>query len=294
MLKSKRLNINFNICLKRSVNEVDKVYSTQRVSDEYISVNTCGEQILDNSDYDTLRPNGRIDFGIQYIESGRCTFEDDGEERVAEAGSLILHFPNVKQHYSFKKEDATHLCWVHFSGSACNMLDPIKTDKTVLVKISDTKEFNRIFHMMIKTSYALKPYYETVRRGFLLSILGIILRDATGLSRSKSGHLNGGLEKVISYININFHDPVALDKYADMCYVSKSRFLHMFKDYTGFSPYRYQLNVRIERSIELLAYTSMSVAECSSAVGFKDCSYFCRIFKKYTGKTPMYYRKQNN
>lgn len=268
------------------------IYTTQRVSDEYICVNTCGEQVLDNRDYDTVRPNGRIDFGIQYIETGRCTFEDNGEIRVAEAGSLLLHFPKVRQHYSFQKEDKTHLCYVHFSGSACEMLEPLEEERTVLVKISDVKEFNRIFHMMIHTSYELKPYYETVRRGFLLSVLGIILRDKDGRTHQKNSRPNGGLESVISYINLNFFSPIDLEKYAAMCFVSKSRFLHMFKEYTGLSPYRYQLNVRMERAIELLTYTAMSIAECAAAVGFQDHSYFCRIFKKYTGQTPMFYRKQ--
>lgn len=267
-------------------------YTTQRISDEYICVNSCGEQVLDTRDYDTIRPDGRIDFGIQYIETGRCTFEDNGEIRVAEAGSLLLHFPKVRQHYSFKKEDKTHLFWAHFSGSACEILEPLREDRTVLVKISDVKEFNRIFHMLINTSYELKPYYETVRRGFLLAVLGIILRDKDGRARSKSGQPNSGLERVISYINIHFYNPIDLEKYAAMCYVSKSRFLHMFKEYTGLSPYRYQLNMRMERAAELLTYTSVGVAECSEAVGFKDPSYFCRIFKKYTGQSPMLYRKQ--
>ena len=35
---------------------------------------------------------------------------------IYEEGSLLLHFPGVRQHYSFKKEDATHLMWAHFSG----------------------------------------------------------------------------------------------------------------------------------------------------------------------------------
>lgn len=32
---------------------MEKRYTNQRISEEYISVNTCGEQILDNRDYDT-------------------------------------------------------------------------------------------------------------------------------------------------------------------------------------------------------------------------------------------------
>lgn len=270
----------------------EKEYTTQRVSDEYITVNNCGEQNLGNRDYDTEREDGRVDFGIQFIESGRCTYEDDGIVNIAEAGSLLLHFPGVRQHYSFKQEDASHLMWVHFSGSACAMLEPIKSPRTVHVRISNPKEFSRVFRLMIAENNVREPYYGTVCGGYLLALLGLILRSAAGRARSEDGHVHDGLEKVISYINVNFYEPVDLEKYAAMCYVSRSRFLHMFKDYTGISPYRFQLKVRIERAAELLTYTSMSVSECAAVAGFKDCSYFCRIFKKYTGRTPMLYRNE--
>ena len=67
--------------------------------------------------------------------------------------------------------------------------------------------------------------------------------------------------------------------------------MHLFKDYTGFSPYRFQLKIRMERAVEMLEYTALSVEEIAEMVGYEDCSYFCRIFKRYTGHTPLFYRK---
>lgn len=78
-------------------------YTTQRVSNDYITLNNCGQQTLDAHDYDTVRDDGRVDFGLQFIESGQCIYEDNGVVNIAEEGSLVLHFPGVRQHYSFKK-----------------------------------------------------------------------------------------------------------------------------------------------------------------------------------------------
>ena len=266
-------------------------YTSQRVSNEYITLNNCGEQYLGNRDYDTLRENGRVDFGIQFIESGRCSFEDNGVTRVAESGSLLLHFPNVRQHYSFKKEDETHLMWAHFSGTSCSMLDELFTGETVHVKLTDPKDFKRVFDRMIAANNVRRNNYETICGGYVTVLLGLIMRSVAEQNEKAEGHGHERLINVINYMNGNFEQEIDLEKYADMCYVSKSRFLHMFKEYTGFSPYNFQLKIRMERAIETLVYTSLSVEEIAEIVGYSDCSYFCRVFKKFTKNTPLFYRK---
>lgn len=266
-------------------------YSTQRVSSEYITLNNCGEQYLTTRNYDTVRENGRVDFGIQFIESGKCTFEDNGVVKTAEAGSLLLHFPNVRQHYSFKKEDKTHLMWAHFSGVSCEMLDPIKQDVTVHITLDDPKDFKRVFDRMIAASNVRKSGYKTICGGYATVLMGIILRSVSEQTERETGRTHGRLIEVINYMNENFEQPIDLMKYADMCYVSRSRFIHLFKEYTGFSPYNFQLKIRMERAVEMLEYTSLSVEEIAETVGYADCSYFCRVFKRFTGHTPLFYRK---
>ena len=266
-------------------------YTTQRVSNEYITLNNCGEQYLSNRDYDTVRENGRVDFGIQFIESGKCTFEDNGIVRVAEAGSLLLHFPGVRQHYSFKKEDETHLMWAHFSGTSCSMLDELNTDETVHVKLTDSKDFKRVFERMIAANNVRRSNYKTVCGGYITVLLGLLLRSVDEQTQNAAQHGYERLNQVINYMNGNFEQEIDLEKYADMCFVSRSRFIHLFKEYTGFSPYNFQLKIRMERAIEMLVYTSLSVEEIAEMVGYADCSYFCRVFKKFTGHTPLFYRK---
>lgn len=267
-------------------------YTTQRVSYEYITLNNCGEQYLGNRDYDTVREHGRVDFGIQFIESGKCTFEDNGVVRTAEAGSILLHFPNVRQHYSFKKEDQTHLMWAHFSGSSCEMLDVIKSDETVHVVLTDPKDFKRVFDRMLIANNVRKANYQTICGGYITVLLGLILRSVAEQNEKSEGHGYERLINVINYMNGNFEQEIDLERYAEMCYVSRSRFIHMFKEYTGFSPYNFQLKIRMERATEMLEYTSMSINEIAETVGYIDCSYFCRVFKKFTGHTPLFYRKK--
>ena len=58
----------------------------------------------------------------------------------------------------------------------------------------------------------------------------------------------------------------------------------------GFSEY---LNrARIRRAEELRRKGDIPVSEVCGMVGYGDHSYFCKVFKKFTGKTPSEFRRQ--
>ena len=59
----------------------------------------------------------------------------------------------------------------------------------------------------------------------------------------------------------------------------------------GFSDYlnRY----RIRQAAKLLKETGEPISSVGQTVGYSDHSYFCRVFKKITGKTPSEYRREN-
>ncbi len=49
---------------------------------------------------------------------------------------------------------------------------------------------------------------------------------------------------------------------------------------------------RLERAKELLRESNSTVAAISAQVGVDDYNYFCKLFRKHEGCTPMQYRKQ--
>lgn len=266
-------------------------YSSQRESEECIVINSCGERFLDDRDHENLREKGRIDFGLQFVESGRCFFEDNGVVREAEAGSVLLHFPNVRQHYFFKQEDKTHLMWMHFTGVSCSILDKLKSNETVHIKLNNPKQFKRIFEQMVFEFHERKPHYKTFCEGGALMLLSMLLRneDNRNISASKQSHRL--FSEVISHMNIYFERPLDIDLYAKMCFVNRYWFIHKFKAYTGMSPSQYLLNIRMDKAKELLEYSKLNINEIAEHCGYNSCSYFCKTFKSFTGQTPNEYRK---
>ena len=61
-----------------------------------------------------------------------------------------------------------------------------------------------------------------------------------------------------------------------------------------FKGWRKDKNVsRIKKSQQLLLHSDCSITEVSDLLGFENLTYYERVFKKYTGVTPLKYRKEN-
>ena len=54
----------------------------------------------------------------------------------------------------------------------------------------------------------------------------------------------------------------------------------------------YITNLKIEKAKEMLKDTNMSASEIAKALGFENYPYFCKLFKRKTGKRPTEYRKK--
>lgn len=99
------------------------------------------------------------------------------------------------------------------------------------------------------------------------------------------------IKKAVSYISKNYSGALTLEEVAGHVHLNPAYFSSIFKQSTGSSFKEYLNMVRIEESKRLLANTDYTIIDIAVAAGFEDQSYFCRVFKKYTGLTPRQYRQ---
>ena len=95
----------------------------------------------------------------------------------------------------------------------------------------------------------------------------------------------------LRYIQNNFHKDIRLNYLAGLCDVSPSYFSRLFALRTGKSLSQYVIDVRLERAAELLASTSRPVVAIACEVGYVDCGYFYKLFRKKYSCTPLDYRR---
>ncbi|WDP89356.1 MAG: helix-turn-helix domain-containing protein [Desulfobacter sp.] len=72
--------------------------------------------------------------------------------------------------------------------------------------------------------------------------------------------------------------------------ISPRHFKRRFKKATGEPPLKYLQRVRVDAAKERLETTRESIDKITWAVGYKDVSSFCRLFKQHTQISPRAYR----
>lgn len=92
---------------------------------------------------------------------------------------------------------------------------------------------------------------------------------------------------MLNYIHLHFDENISLEQIADSTNISKSEALRCFRSILDSTPISYLNQYRLSRAEEMLLHGEDSVLEIALKCGFDSSSYFCKVFKKNTGMSPM-------
>lgn len=121
------------------------------------------------------------------------------------------------------------------------------------------------------------------QKGIFLQILSLCLIET---SEPKS-YMSPVLLKAKEYIDMNFRNPeLNVSKVARKSSVTVNHICRIFKKELGISPLEYINSLRLRNAAELLAGSSLNIAQIALETGFRDSNYFSRLFKKKNGVSP--------
>ena len=269
-----------------------KIQSSEKISKEYLHINSCDCQHFFKHDLGSIRPNGRVDYHILYIAKGCCYITENGEQIPAPEGSVIIYLPHERQEYKFFSGTESTSYFVHFSGNGCDeLIKKFNLTNQRIFHAGKSSHIINLFNNLIDEFQLKRPFYEYSCRGYLLTILAVISRN---IERKSLNHTKQSIDEVCRQMYTNYASNLPMQYYANICNLSESRFSHLFKEQTGESPMSYIVNIKIERAKELLENTDLSILQISEMVGIQSQNYFSRIFKKYTSYSPLKYREATN
>lgn len=98
-------------------------------------------------------------------------------------------------------------------------------------------------------------------------------------------------EKIMNWVEEHYTEPFDLNELAKELHLSKHHISRLFRTETGGSITEYVIARRIRQACWLLKTESKAIEQIGFLVGIPNFPYFCRIFKKITGLTPIQYRK---
>ena len=213
-----------------------------------------------------------------YMQKGTSRIVTKGKTIYIKEGDLFYIPKNISYQSYWYGDDE-----ISFFSYGCNNL--LASDANYLdlqvVKCPPETALELISIPTCGTNIHMKEigsFYSTV--GKLLPYMDK-LTDATG---------NDILAKVKGYLAENPY--CSNSQLADVCEISLPYLYKLFKNLENETPNTYRQKVICDKAKDILRTTDLSIEQISRILEFSSSGYFRSIFKKYTGMTPMEYRKR--
>lgn len=215
----------------------------------------------------------RIKHGFSLITEGKFIIHTENEVIEAVKGDLL--FLPLNSRYKTEIEFASAYI-LNFSSSAA-------TDSSPLILLSNAEEkYGKYFEQLI--NLARNGDSEFLIKSTFYKLLDHIVKDIAGTKPEKECIREA--KKLIESDN-----DYSISKIAEICMISESGLRRQFKETYGVSPNEYKMKIKIEKAKFLFESSDLNVTQVSLRLNFYDTAYFSKIFKKYTGYTPISYRK---
>lgn len=237
-------------------------------------------------------------------------------------GALEYHIPGKTEVFhegegGFINANVPHLTMAHGSGGciqeehlflpafvAGSMGSAIETRYVLPIIHSQQMDMVRFgpkdvgYSAIISLMREALSLYEAPATGYELEIRNCISRLWLLLYNiTRNRHSDGNtdthdsrIRTMLSYIAVHYAEPITLSQIAEAVYISPRECLRTFRRALNTTPVEYLTTVRIARARELLWHTRQSVSEIGAACGFNSGSYFGKVFRRYTGCTPLAFR----
>lgn len=258
-----------------------------------LMVTSCGYYRLHSRPiFSTDRPDGRRDFQLLYIASGKGHFCINGRERIIDEGNMVLYRPDEPQQYFYYAADRTEVYWVHFTGcDVSTILQYYMLPETENVFFTGSSpDYQWLFRQMIQELQLCRANYEELLSLLLRNIFLMINRYLKE-GGSTGSDVRNEIERAAHYFNEHYNQPLSIDDYAASRHMSTCWFIRSFKQTIKVTPMQYILSLRMANARNLLETTDCNITEAALAVGYDNPLYFSRLFRRHVGMSPTEYRK---
>lgn len=244
---------------------------------------------------------------IVIILKGKGHFLINGTEIPITEGNVLLLNPGT-YHKSIPLPSHTltecYLAFtdVEFINTPKNFF-PLFHGQKILGKLPEKakKEIFQLCGAMNQESQSRNTGRYFMLKAYLIQVLCLLLRFDQQEELSDEHHMKGYefkspnktyvVQQIMKYMESHYREKISLDQIAENMYLSPFYISKLFKSETGDTPINYLISLRMEKAKELLDRNpALSIQEAAAQVGYEDAYHFSKLFKKYYGLSPMYYK----
>ncbi|MDG3132323.1 AraC family transcriptional regulator [Streptococcus suis] len=258
-----------------------------------LNVDHYGAEQCDNS-Y-SFGPTIRDNYVLHFITEGKGEIVIEGKTTYLSAGDLFILPKDTSIFYKADEFDPWTYIWVGFSGSRAK--DLLNQSQLLEQYYLHSSLDSQILHYMSQINqiqnHSIPSINELMLIGYLNQLLATLIKEFPNQNlMSPETQTKHYVQQAIKMIHSHYAQPIKVSEIATHLALSRSYLYKIFKQETGYSIKDYILQIKMQRSCQLLEDLNLTITEISYSVGYQDPLTFSAAFRHYFHTSPSSYRKK--
>lgn len=267
-----------------------------RVKSKTLYMKTCGiQRCLPGYAYPH---NAREGYHLHVVLAGKGILKAEGREYHIHKGQMFLLRERDDIFYQADMEDPWYYVWITYCGENAGryMAYAGFTDGVYVQDCNiDPSEFSSVVTEILERPH-LKISSEFYRASLAVRFLSLAVESwekSGGSSRLKNDMTVDDYVYYAEKFMKSNYSGIKVSDVADYIGINRTYMTEIFKAKMHMSPQEYLMQVRMEKSRELLLNTDVPILVVAREVGYSDQLAFSKIFRKKFGLSPDQYRKKH-
>lgn len=231
---------------------------------------------------------------LYYILEGEMLINEDDVEYTLREHEYIILDPS-REHVG-RDTSTCQFMYIHFKGTLTENDSPCCCNSVVVPKYGKihTHECHvAILKYQEQLEERLKGGHVLCKASANLNLYSILIEIANDFRWRKQiqdieikGKIRDVIPQLVKYLDTSYNEDITGSSLEEKYHFHFDYMNRQFTKWTGSTIFNYLTKKRIDQARQLLSTGFYSPKEVAAMTGYKDVSYFSKVFKKETGTTP--------
>ena len=241
-----------------------------------------------------LREHGCPEAIFIYCAKGEGWCELRGRTHDVMRNQLLVVPAATPHAYGAKKQRPWTIHWFHAVGSNVPIYMErlgVSGEKPVVPLGGDVHLFSLFEEVLEGLEHGFTLKHLIYAAHSLTHLMGLILRYKDEFSYGETS-VRERIARSIDFMRGHLREPLKVATLAALVNFSRSHYTTLFRRVSGYAPLSYLNHLRMQRAVQLLNTTELSIKQISDEIGFSDQFYFSRAFSRVHNHSPSEHRRR--
>lgn len=220
---------------------------------------------------------------IHIVTQGSATLRINDNKYFLKRGDVFFAFP-AYPHYIDANEDFEYIYISFMGGGATSLLSKCKITP-------NSPYYDNLSFLCTMFENAIRRINSSNANMLTESVLYYALsyfdNNASNSEIENQVNTDGLFKAIVNYVDRHYREnDMSLSRLANVFSYTEKYLSSLFKKNMQIGFVSYLNNLRIQYANELIEKRELNISEIADACGYSDYSYFSKVYKKSTGKTP--------